>query len=90
MDAAPLGICKRISPSEHDKYFIHCIKMLDKAAEDEGSYEYWSQWCLWYYDIILFSFFGVERPQMYAALDAALLNKDMIEADRLIRMCIKI
>lgn len=64
--------------------------MLKNAEEDETMYEYWSKWCLWYYDTILFSFYGIERPQMYEALNTALLNRNMEESYRLVHMCIKI
>ena len=90
MEEAPLGLCSKIPSSEQDKYVKECIKMLEKAVLDENMYEYWSKWCLWYYDTILVSFYELERPQMYEALDCALLDRNVSEAYRLIHMCIKI
>lgn len=90
MEPAPLGACTKISAAEYDKYIVNCLKMLQKATDHPDMYDYWSQWCLWYYDIILFSFFSVERPQMYEALNTALLERNISEAHRLINMCIKI
>ena len=84
MEEAPLGLCSKIPSSEQDKYVKECIKMLEKAVSDENMYEYWSKWCLWYYDTILFSFYGIE------ALDCALADRNVSEAYRLIHMCIKI
>lgn len=90
MEEAPLGLRSKIPSSERDKYVKECIKMLEKAVADENMYEYWSKWCLWYYDTILYSFYEIERPQIYDALNYALIERNISEAYRLIYMCIKI
>ena len=92
MEHAPLGIIKRIPESERDKYVTLALDMLDRASlvEDIKMYDYWSRWSLWYFDIVCYSFYHVERPQMYDALDCALLNKDFYEASRIIRSCLKV
>jgi hypothetical protein len=92
MENAPLGTVKTIRESERDTYVMNALRMIDKAslAEDEKMYEYWSRWALWYFDIVSYSFYSKERPQMYDALDSALISKNMIEARRLISSCLKI
>ena len=92
MEHAPLGIVKTIPDSERDKYVMNALGMIDKASlvEDTKMYEYWSRWALWYFDIVCYSFYPKERPQMYDALDCALLNRDFYEAYRLVRSCLKI
>lgn len=91
MEHAPLGIVKTIPEKERDKYVMNALRMLDKASvAEDNMYEYWSRWALWYFDIVCYSFYTIERPQMYDALDSALFNKDMTEAHRLISNCLKI
>ncbi len=91
MEHAPLGTVKTITETERDKYVINALEMVDKASmKDDNMYEYWSRWALWYFDIICYSFYPKERPQMYDALDSSLFNKDITEARRLISSCLKI
>lgn len=92
MELAPLGVVKTISKSELDRYVMNATKMIDVAcvAENDTMYEHWSQWALWYFDVILYSFYPVDRPQMYDALDTALTDKNITEAHRLVSSCLQI
>jgi hypothetical protein len=89
---APLGTVKQIMECERDKYVLNTLKMLENAlqAKDDAEYEYWSRWALWYFDIVCYSFYAKERPQMYDALDCALQSNNMGECHRLVSNCLKI
>jgi hypothetical protein len=91
MEHAPLGLIKTITEADRDKYVMHALRMIDNASvsEDDRMYEYWSRWALWYFDTVCYSFYPKERPQLYDALDCAVLNRDFYEAYRLVRSCLK-
>lgn len=84
---APLGAKMRITESQLPRYILHAKHALQKAEQnidDDEQYEFWSRWTLWYYDIILHSFFFFERNRMYDAMNTALLNQEINEAYRLL------
>ena len=84
---APLGAKVRITDAQLPQYILHTKHALQKAeqnTDDKEQYEFWSRWTLWYYDIILYSFFFFERNRMYDAMDTALLDKNIPEAYRLV------